>query len=37
MKGILRITAEKKRISAWNATAYNTRFGAMAGVTPQKV
>ena len=36
MKGILRITAEKKEKSAWDATAYNWRFGAMAAVTPRK-
>jgi hypothetical protein len=31
--GILIYTAENKKISAWNATAYNERFGAMAAVS----
>ena len=36
-KGILKITVEKKKISAWNATAYNGRFGVMAAVAPQTI
>jgi len=34
---ILTYTAEKKRISAWNATAYNGRFHASGAVTPQTI
>ena len=34
---IQKYTAEKKRISAWNATAYNMRFCEMAAVTPQTI
>jgi len=33
---IQRNAVEKKGGSAWNATAYNERFGATAAVTPQK-
>jgi hypothetical protein len=33
---ILTYTAEKKRISAWNATAYNERFGASGAVARLK-
>ena len=33
--GILRITTENKKRSAWNATAYNERFYEIAAVTPQ--
>ena len=35
--GILKFTTEKKKISAWNATAYNERFHASGGVFPQTV
>ena len=34
---ILKNMVEMKRISAWNATAYNGRFGVMAAVRPQKL
>ena len=33
--GILKFTTEKKKISAWNATAYNERFCVIAAVNPQ--
>ena len=33
--GFLKFTVEKKRISAWNATAANERFCVIAAVSPQ--
>ena len=33
--GILKITVEKERRSAWDATAYNERFCVIAAVSPQ--
>jgi hypothetical protein len=33
----LKYTTKKKRISAWNATAYNGRFCEMAAVAPQTI
>jgi len=35
--GIEKYTVERKRRSAWDATAPNERFGKMAALTPQKV
>jgi len=34
--GIQNNTVEMKNISAWNATAYNERFGATAAGSPQQ-
>ena len=36
MPKIQKYIVEKKRISTWNATAYNERFAKMAGVLPLK-
>ena len=35
-KRILKVIDKKQGISAWNATAYNMRFGATAAVAPRK-